>query len=239
MSTGISLCTATIIVFIIVIGVCCSDFSFGNIEKFSKNQNIDDKIKEEENNLRIRGGKEFDEIWNDPTNDNLNQAFAGIYLNRKDRYPYLPLRPELGDDILPINMMGVSTDVGTSAVLVKSHLKHPPYEDAFPDKIQYYNEVPCNWQYSKRYMYQMTPPARNSSHDIRNLPSWTPPTNKDGIGIFSHTDLFGNYKNQRNCPNFNKAFKTHSLCEGNRENQPTRFQKDIKMDKTDEKRVII
>lgn len=65
------------------------------------------------------------------------------------------------------------------------------------------SDIACNLpQPSKRYMYQPVPPARNSSYDVRNPPSFTPPADRSKIGIFKHTDIFGNYTNERICPNY-------------------------------------
>ena len=64
------------------------------------------------------------------------------------------------------------------------------------------SDIACNLpQPSKRYMYQPVPPARNSSYDVRNA-YFTPAADKSQIGIFKHTDIFGNYANERSCPNY-------------------------------------
>lgn len=84
--------------------------------------------------------------------------------------------------------------------------KCPRYDDkdTFPDTLTY-NNVPCNLSYSgtsKRYMYQAIPPRANSSYDIRNAPAFIPPADMTDFGIFQHTDIYGNYRDERICPNF-------------------------------------
>ena len=64
-------------------------------------------------------------------------------------------------------------------------------------------DIACNLPIpQKRYMYLPVPPARNSSYDVRNPPYFMPPADKSRIGIFQHTDIFGNYANERICPNY-------------------------------------
>ena len=94
------------------------------------------------------------------------------------------------------------------------------FKTAFPDKFyQHTTRVPCNFRNEKRWMYQYVPISRNGSYDIRKNPVYTPPiqtrqiymydaqgnwvqSDMNPYGIWAHTDLFGNYTNQRLCPNF-------------------------------------
>ena len=75
--------------------------------------------------------------------------------------------------------------------------------DYFPKETTLNNlQVPCDLQYQpKRYMYQAIPPSHNTSYDIRNPPSFIGPADDANFGAFSHTDIFGNYRDARVCPN--------------------------------------
>lgn len=70
------------------------------------------------------------------------------------------------------------------------------------------SNIACNRPIpSKRYMYMPIPPSRNSSYDVRNPPIFTKDTAQNlynGTGIFLHTDIFGNYANERICPDYDQ-----------------------------------
>lgn len=82
--------------------------------------------------------------------------------------------------------------------------KFAPYNNpnVFKSSLKH-SDIACNLQQpQRRYMYQAVPPAKNSSYDVRNPPSFTPAADKSQIGIFNHTGIFGNYTNERICPNY-------------------------------------
>ena len=85
--------------------------------------------------------------------------------------------------------------------------KFAPYnntETVFKPTLMH-SDIACNVKQPQiRYMYQAIPPARNSSYDIRNPPHFIESADKETIGIFGHTDIFGNIRDERICPNFKK-----------------------------------
>ncbi len=61
----------------------------------------------------------------------------------------------------------------------------------------------CNEMYQHRHMYNAVPMTKNSSWDLResHFTETNPPPE---FGIFSHTDILGNYRDQRICTHSNK-----------------------------------
>ena len=87
-----------------------------------------------------------------------------------------------------------------------SYAKRNESFDQYPSKTPKMSlNMPCMTAPTKRYMYQAIPPARNSLQDIRSNAAFTPAVSDTKFGIFQHTGLFGNYTNQRVCPNFKSS----------------------------------
>ncbi len=82
--------------------------------------------------------------------------------------------------------------------------KYKLYDKAYSDKLYGFGNG-CVPTYTKRYMYMPIPPTTNSSHDIRNAPQYINLPDTHTYGIFKHTDIEGNYNNQRLCPQFKLA----------------------------------
>ncbi len=80
------------------------------------------------------------------------------------------------------------------------------YEEAFRYGSNGFYGGMCNQSYVKRYMYNASPPSTNSSYDIRDAPAHTPSVS-DNYGIFYHTDIYGNDRNQRHCAEPDKVCK--------------------------------
>ena len=92
---------------------------------------------------------------------------------------------------------------------------YPNYKNAFSTKLYGFYGSLCNNPFTKRYMWNAVPPGRkvngprsgfnDSPLDLRDEPYFQPPPNKN-FGIFSHTDIFGNYRDQRICPKRDKVY---------------------------------
>ncbi len=77
---------------------------------------------------------------------------------------------------------------------------YAPFNDVtFSNQLYGFYGGLCNHLYQKRYMYNPSPPTTNASKDLREQPYFTPETPGKGFGIFSHTDILGNYRDQRIC----------------------------------------
>jgi len=81
------------------------------------------------------------------------------------------------------------------------------YNTAY-ENIKFNNNGFCNQLFYKRYMYNPIPPATNSLHDLRNNTNFTNYPTKN-FGIFWHSDIYGNYRDQRICKTEN-ATKTNN-----------------------------
>ena len=79
-----------------------------------------------------------------------------------------------------------------------------PYVDinrAYLKTLTGYYDNMCNNPFSNpnRYFYNVNPPTKNGSYDIRAFPTYIGQVSKN-YGIFKQTDIFGNQRDQRICP---------------------------------------